>query len=57
MASLLVQRLAGAKTPAQRSAATKMLNRYIQKRVSEGCTATGVLGAVKASVTKLKSRS
>lgn len=54
MPSLLVQRLASANTRQQKSAARKMLNRYIEKRVIEGYDPVRVRGAVNASVTRLK---
>lgn len=52
MSTTLVQRLAIAKTPAQKSAASRLLNQYVKSRVSLGYNEKGVRASIKGSVTR-----
>lgn len=48
----LVQRIANAKTPAQKSAASRLLNRYVRSQVAKGLSESRVRASVKGAVTR-----
>lgn len=54
--SNLVTKLVNAKTPAQKSAATRVLNQYVNERANDGYSPSGVRAAIKASVTRRRNQ-
>ena len=48
----VVDRLVSAKSPAEKSAATRLLNKYISERQQAGLNPNLVRAAIKGSVTK-----
>jgi len=50
----LVERLARARTPAQKSAASRLLNRYVRSRVALGFNESGVRASIKGAVTRYR---